>query len=94
MESVSDEQQAEIDRLEEERVQKQNEDDLRFIVNQPQGIRYFSRMLEMANTQSSIMTGNSYTYYHLGKKEFAEHLISEIKALDKDKFIKIISGVS
>lgn len=65
-------------------------DDLRKILDTPEGIRVFTAIMERNAVFSKTFTGNSNTYYLLGKRESAQELMGDIATASENAWIKIM----
>ena len=75
---TSDEQELK-DRAEELRLElEQNKNDLKFILETPQGIRFFKRFFREGFVFTTTFTGNSKTFYNEGHRNFALKYFGEI----------------
>lgn len=59
-----------------ERIDELN--DIRFMLNSPQGRRFLQRFFSKWGLLRNAMTGNSQTYFNLGSQNVAQWLFSEV----------------
>ena len=74
-----------------EKAQKQWKEDLREILSTAAGQRALSRVMDHTRMMDpDLFTGNSTTFYNLGKREVGLWLYSEIMAVAPGSFIKMM----
>ena len=92
---MTQEEESEEKRLERENREIEEESkDLLAILALPQGLRFFKRMFEdCLYFSEELMTGNSRTYFNLGKREFAARMEKKIAKADPVTFTKIFLSI-
>jgi hypothetical protein len=89
------EEESEEERLKRENLVIEEESkDLLDILSRPSGLRFFKRMFEDSLYFSDkLMTGNSMTFFNLGKREFADRMQKKIAKADPVIFTKIFLSI-
>jgi hypothetical protein len=75
--------QEEEQRQEQERLQEL--DDIKLLLKQPEGIRFFKRLLERCHVFRTSFTGNSFTFFNEGERNIGLFLMNEINEACPDK---------
>ena len=85
----------EEERLKREKLEIEQEGkDLLDILSRPSGLRFFKSMFEDSLYFSDkLMTGNSMTFFNLGKREFADRMQKKIAKVDPITFTKIFLSI-
>jgi hypothetical protein len=85
---------------EDERLARENQEieeeskDLLDILSRPSGLRFFKRLFEdNLYFSDKLMSGNSWTYFNLGKREFADRYQRKIAKADPVIFTKIFLSI-
>jgi len=60
---------------------EQDKDDLLFILNTPQGRRFFYSLLKKCGYEATSFTGNSTTFFNEGQRNIALLLLQEVSKL-------------
>lgn len=67
--------------------------DLRLILQTPEGKRFFQRMFLYNHIEAAdLFTGNSQTFFNLGERQFALKYWKDVKETDVAAFLEIITG--
>lgn len=64
--------------------------DIKFILSTPQGLRFFQRFCEDGHIFKTSMTGNSYTYFNEGERNFALRYFGDIVEACPEMIQKLI----
>lgn len=81
------------DRQDELKLERERElNDLRLILQTPEGKRFFGRMFKLGHMEQEPFTGNSSTFYNLGMRQFALKYWNDVKEADRAAFVEIITG--
>lgn len=67
--------------------------DLRAVLNTPQGIRVFSRILERGRIFSTSFTGNSHTFFNEGMRNMALLIFADVCEAAQDKIQTLIMKI-
>lgn len=71
-------------------IRDQQVEDIRWLMQQPQGRRIMARLLEMSGTERNSFTGSSTTFYNEGRRSVGVELSDEVKAVAFDNFIVML----
>jgi len=64
------------------RAQAQRAADLAWVINDPRGRRFVQRMVDDSGLHAvSPMTGNSHTFYNLGRLDFIQQLLNDARVV-------------
>lgn len=77
-------------RLKMEAEQAQFKNDCTELLNNPTFIRYISKVLAKGEIMSTVMTGNSQTYYKSGRQDFAREIWKDFLVINQEKAIKLM----
>lgn len=66
------------------------DNDLRFILNSPQGQRFMARILDKCGIHRTSFTGSSQTFFLEGQRNIGLFLLSDIMRVDPEALVKII----
>lgn len=69
----------------------QDDKDLKFLLNTPQGLRVLWGLIAKCGIYEPSFTGGSETFYKEGKRAIGLELRKEILACDPDAYIKMIN---
>jgi hypothetical protein len=69
-------------------------EDLRLILETPEGTRFFRRFFDDGKMFNSAMTGNSWTYHNEGKRDFVLQYFNDICITCPGKIPELIMRVS
>lgn len=72
-------EEEELESLKAEKLQRFNElEDIRCILKTKEGLRFFKRLFDEGKMFSTSMTGNSYTYYNEGQRNFVLKFFNDV----------------
>lgn len=75
------------------RLERERElNDVRLILQTPEGKRFFRRMFNNGHMELEAFTGNSGTFYNLGVRAATQKHWNDVKEADPAAFVKIITG--
>ena len=83
------EDKAEKDRLE----RLQEKEDIKFILNSPQGQRFFKRLLKSVDLMSISMTGNSWTYFKEGQRNAVKPFYTDAAIVEPNITAKMLTEI-
>lgn len=75
---------------EERREREQELEDVRFLINTPQGMRFFKLFFERAKVFTMSMTGNSWTYFNEGRRDIGNRVLADIVEADPTKVAALL----
>lgn len=70
--------------------EKQRLEDIRFILDTPQGQRMFKEMFAMGHIENEFFKGNSSDAYNLGGRNFALHYWNLCKLADPKTLFRVV----
>lgn len=69
---------------------EQEEEDMRWVMAQPQGRRLMSRILGLCGVYRSSYTGNSETFFREGMRNIGLILVADMQTLTPGDFVKLL----
>lgn len=66
-------------------------DDLKRIIRTPEGFRFFKKFFREGKLADISMTGNSWTFFNEGHRNFAKMVFSELSEADPKRAAQIFS---
>lgn len=74
----------------EKRNRIQELEDLRWILNDPRGRRFIWRLLAICGVNRVGMTGDKWTFFHLGERNVGVKLTAEVAEASPEAYIEMI----
>lgn len=73
-----------------EGTKSQYDDDLEFLMRRPEFLRVMKSFLNRGKVMTSVMTGNSQTFYNSGRQDFAREIWVELAKRDNSVGIELL----
>lgn len=90
MTNAADDLQVRKRRREARERRKQEIEDLRILLAQPEGRRFVARMLRVTRVFHDSFTGNSATFYNEGRRAVGTEIMADVARADPDQFASLL----